>query len=92
MQNRESQNIMAALDLHPDQVEAMAKNAATMHRLTFAQLVAMASRLERSRAKAKAARAASNGMMIESLDQIDAHLSCIWALVEAELERRVPNR
>jgi hypothetical protein len=90
MQTRESQNIMDALDLPPHLVETIARQAAQMHRFTFAQLVAMAGRIDRSRAKAKAARIPSQDQMNAELDQIDAHLGCLWAMVEAELERRAP--
>jgi hypothetical protein len=90
MQTRESQNIMDALDLPPHLVASIARQAAQMHRFTFAQLVAMAGRIDRSRANAKAARLPSQDQMNADLDQIDVQLACMWALVEAELERRAP--
>ncbi|MEI4261030.1 hypothetical protein [Roseovarius sp. D0-M9] len=92
MTNIESQNIHAALDLPAHKVEGMAATAAQMHRLTFAQLVAMVARIDRSRANAKDTRAATEGPMSEALDRIDAQLCCMWALVEAELERRMGGR
>lgn len=85
---RESRNIEAALDLPAHSVASIAAQAAQMHRLTFAQLVAMVARIDRSRDNARATRAATTGQMSAALDQIDAHLSCMWAMVEAELERR----
>lgn len=90
MQTRESQNIMDALDLPPDSVAGMARQAAQMRRFTFAQLIAMAARIDRSRANAKAARTPSQDQMNADLDQIDAQLACMWSLVEAEVERRAP--
>ncbi|MCC5956464.1 MAG: hypothetical protein JJU07_10185 [Natronohydrobacter sp.] len=93
MQTRESRNITAALDLPALHVESMAAQAAQMHRLTFAQLVAMVARIDRSRVSAAQARAASPaGQMNAALDQIDAQLACMWAMVEAELERRMGGR
>ena len=88
MQTRESRNIIAALDLPAHQVAGMAAQSAQMHRLTFAQLVAMAARIDHSRANARATRAATTGQMSAALDQIDTQLCCMWAMVEAELERR----
>lgn len=89
MQTREHRNITAALDLPAHDVEGMAAQSAQMHRLTFAQLVAMVGRIDRSRASADHARAASTaGQMNAALDRIDAQLTCMWAMVEAELERR----
>ena len=89
MQTRESRNITAALDLPAHLVEGMAAQSAQMHSLTFAQLVAMVARIDRSRANAAHTRAATAGQMTQALDQIDAQLSCMWAMVEAELERRM---
>ena len=66
----------------------MAAQSAQMHRLTFAQLVAMVARIDHSRNNARAARAATAGRMNAALDQIDTQLCCMWAMVEAELERR----
>lgn len=86
MQTRESQNITAALDLPAQLVEGMAAQSAQMHRLTFAQLVALVARIDRSRTNATEARAAVP--MNAALDRIDAQLACMWAMVEAELERR----
>jgi azurin len=91
MQTRESRNITAALDLPPHSVAGMARQAAQMRAFTFAQLVAMAARIDRSRANAKAARIPSQDQMNADLDQIDVQLACMWALVEAELERRAPT-
>ena len=88
MQTRESRNIIAALDLPAHQVAGMAAQSEQMHRLTFAQLVAMAARIDHSRANARATRAATTGQMSAALDQIDTQLCCMWAMVEAELERR----
>ena len=89
MQARESRNITAALDLPAHLVEGMAAQSAQMHSLTFAQLVAMVARIDRSRASATAARAATASPMNAALDQIEAQLACMWAMVEAELERRM---
>ena len=89
MQTRESRNITAALDLPAHLVEGMAAQSSQMHHLTFAQLVAMVARIDRSRDSAKAARAATAGQMDAALDQIDAQLCCMWAMVEAEIERRM---
>lgn len=89
MQNKESKNINATLDLPAHKVEGIAAQSEQLHRLTFAQLVAMVARIDRSRANAKDARAATDGQMNEALDQIDAQLCCMWAMAEAELERRV---
>ena len=89
MQTRKSRNITAALDLPAHLVEGMAAQSAQMHSLTFAQLVAMVARIDRSRANAAHIRAATAGQMTQALDQIDAQLSCMWAMVEAELERRM---
>lgn len=89
MQTRESRNIITALDLPAHLVEGMAAQSAQMHSLTFAQLVAMVARIDRSRATAAQARAATPaGPMNAALDQIEAQLACMWAMVEAELERR----
>lgn len=89
MTTKEAKNIIAALDLPAHQVEGMAAQSEQLHRLTFAQLVAMVARIDRSRANAKDARAATQGQMTGGLDQIDAQLCCMWAMVEAELERRM---
>jgi hypothetical protein len=90
MQTRETRNIVTALELPAHHVESMAAQSAQMHRLTFAQLVAMVARIDRSRTSAAQARAASPaGQMNAALDQIDAQLACMWAMVEGELERRI---
>ncbi|MFD1507959.1 hypothetical protein [Lacimonas salitolerans] len=88
MQTRESRNIITTLDLPAHLVEGMAAQSAQMQSLTFAQLVAMVARIDRSRANAAHTRAATAGHMTQALDQIEAQLSCMWAMVEAELERR----
>ena len=90
MQTRESRNIAAALDLPAHLVEGMAAQSAQMCNLTFAQLIALVARIDRSRASALQARAATPaGPMQAALDQIEAQLACMWAMVEAELERRM---
>lgn len=90
MQTRQTRSINATLELPAHLVEGMAAQSARMRALTFAQLVALAARIDRSRAKANAARISCADKMPGHLDQIDAQLACLWGVVEAELERRAP--
>jgi hypothetical protein len=77
----------AALDLHASQLPAMAGFAALVERQTFARLIALAVRLDRSAANARALRDGVCGNA--GLDSIDNQLACMFGLVEAEMERRL---
>lgn len=92
MQNRESRNLTASLDLPAHRVQIVATQAAQMQHLTFAQLVALAVKIQASLESASVARKLDAGRFETSLDQIDAQLTCDWAMVEAEMERRLTGK
>ena len=76
----------AALDLHASQLPAMAGFAALVERQTFARLIALAVRLDRSAANARALR---DGVCRNAgLDSIDNQLAYMFGLVEGEMGRR----
>ncbi len=77
----------AALDLHASHLPAMAGFASLVERQSFARLIALAVRLERSATNARALRDGVCGNA--GLDSIDNQLSVMFQLVEAEMERRL---
>lgn len=83
----------AALDLPAHLVPQVATFAAGLQRATFAQLVALAGRLDRSRQAALAVdRSAAALGVAADLSGVQTHAACLWQLVEAELERRLSAR
>jgi len=81
------QNPDAALDLTASQLPAMRGFAAKVEQMPFARLVVLASRLDRTAAHARSARDGICGNA--GLELIETQLGCMWALVEAEMERRL---
>jgi hypothetical protein len=77
----------AALDLPASQLPAMAGFATLVQRQSFARLIALAVRLDRSAENAKALRDGPCGNA--GLDLIETQLACMFGLVEAELEKRL---
>jgi hypothetical protein len=91
--NTEFRNLNAALDLPAGQVASAAQWSAQMPRLSVAQLIVLATRIARSQGTAAQARATTGPeRMTDALDQIDARLLMMWAMVEGELERRLGGR
>lgn len=78
-----------ALDLAAPLVGRVSAFADGVERFSFAQLVALVGRLDRSRADLAAIRRTAPLCGADALEQSETHLACMWALVEAELERRL---
>lgn len=82
-------NHSAALDLPAHSLDRMSKFAAGLPRSTFAHLVALACRLDRSRANLARAKAEVPDIHWQGLDDAEADLACMWQLVETVMERRL---
>lgn len=88
----------AALDLPAHLLDQAAKFGASLDRLSFAQLVVLVGRLDRSRQNAQSMQAsasAADGLspeFSESVAGLAAHVAVMFELVEAELERRLAGR
>jgi hypothetical protein len=78
-----------ALTLPAHHVSKLAAIAATMESLSFARLVTLAARIDRSKAAAAEARAMTEGRFDAAFDDMGAQLDCMFGLVEAELEKRL---
>lgn len=88
----------AVLDLSASRLPALARFAAGLEGLTFARLVVIAGRLDRSLTHAGKVQDAANQVtglepdFQASLCDLDTHLAAMFALVEAEIERRLAAR
>lgn len=82
----EKRNIDAALDLPANHVAKAAEWAAHLRHLTTAELIALTSRIARSREVAARARASHSSPALDGLDQ---QLRVRWGAVEGELKRRL---
>jgi hypothetical protein len=80
----------AALDLPASQIPAMAGFATLVERQSFARLIALSVRLDRTTAHAQALRDGPCGNA--GLDLIETQLACMFGLVESEMERRLAAR
>lgn len=78
-----------ALDLPAHHVGKMAAVAANIEGLSFARLVTLAVRIDRSKAMASHARAMTEGRFDPAFEDMTAQLDLMFGLVEAEMQKRL---
>ena len=78
-----------ALDLPAHHVGKLAAIAANMEGLSFARLVTLAVRIDRSKAMVSQARAMTEGRFDPAFDDVTAQLDLMFALVESEMQKRL---
>ncbi len=95
MQNRSN---VPALDLPANMVDQAVKFGSGLERLSFAQLVVTAGRLDRTRESALRMQASTADLagldpdFLASAGAMVVKADCWFALVEAEMERRLSGR
>ncbi|AOL94668.1 hypothetical protein [Porphyrobacter sp. LM 6] len=87
-----------ALDLPAHLVDQTVNFGASLHGLSFAQLVVLAGRLDRTREACQrmqegaASTAGLSADFLAGADGIGAQVACWFDLIEAEIERRLAGR